>query len=83
MRTLNIVAWIAASFGVATGLIALLIAVEHNPQGALINQGSGAVDFRYAVFLFLSWFLIGSIIAGIAISAVWWVMTVMRRLFQK
>jgi hypothetical protein len=62
----NVMAGIAASFGAANGVISLLIALEHNPQGALINQGTGAVDFRYALLLFSSWFLIGSIIAGIA-----------------
>ena len=72
MRTLTVIAWVSASFGVTTGIIALLIAVEHNPQGALVDQGTGAVDFRYAVLLFSSWFLIGSTVTGLAISAVWW-----------
>ena len=69
MRALNIIAWIAASFGVATGVIVLLIAIDHNPQGALIDQGTGAVDFQYALLLFF--FLVSSIIVGVALLIVW------------
>jgi hypothetical protein len=69
---LNVIAWISASFGVATGLLMLLIAVEHNPQGALIDHDTGALDFPYALLLFSLWFLVGSIFIGLAISAVSW-----------
>jgi hypothetical protein len=78
MRALNIIAWISVGAGVVTAILALIIAVEHNPQGALINQGTGAVDFRYALILFFSWFLMGGVITGVATSAVWWVTTLMK-----
>jgi hypothetical protein len=83
MRVLNVVAWIAASAGVVTGIVGLLIAVEHNPQGALINQDTGAVDFRYGLSLFFSWFVIGSIITGIASSVVWWAIILAGRIFRE
>jgi len=83
MRALNIITWISVSAGVIAGIVALLIAVEHNPQGALINRGTGAVDFRSALFLFFSWFLMGGVITGVATSAVWWVTTLMRRALHK
>ncbi|MBO0739073.1 MAG: hypothetical protein J2P48_21400 [Alphaproteobacteria bacterium] len=65
------VAWLAVSAGIVTGALMLLIAVEHNPQGELIDEVTGAVDFPYALGLHFSWFVVGSIIAGIAISIVW------------
>jgi len=82
MRTLNVIAWISASLGVATGLLMLLIAVEHNPQGAMIDHATGALNFRYALLLFSLWFLVSSIIAGLAISAAWWAITLLR-VFRK
>jgi hypothetical protein len=83
MRGLNVIAWISASLGVAAGITALLIAVEHNPQGALVDQSTGAADFRYALLLFSSWFFIGTIVTGLAVSAVWLAITLLRGVFTK
>jgi len=61
----------------------LLIAVEHNPQGALIDNDTGALDIRYALLLFSVWFMIGSIIVGLAISAVWCAIALLRRVARR
>jgi len=65
---LNIGAWISAGVGVAAGLAMLLVAFEHNPQGALIDHGTGKVNVQDALLIFFSWFLAAGIATGILLT---------------
>jgi hypothetical protein len=68
---LNVGAWISATVGVASGLAMLLVAFEHNPQGALINHGTGEVNVQHALLIFFSWFLAAGIATGILLTVAW------------
>jgi hypothetical protein len=58
MRWINAIAFIC---GGGVGLIMMLIAIDHNPQGALIDDINRELNFRYALMLFFSWFLVTAI----------------------
>jgi hypothetical protein len=68
LSALNAIAWIANFAGMAWGLAVLLIAIERNTQGAIIDQTTGALEHRYALILFVAWFLVAAIATAIALS---------------
>jgi uncharacterized membrane protein len=62
------IAWIANFVGMAWGLTVLLAAIERNTQGTIIDQTTGAFDYRSALILFVAWFLVAAIATAIALS---------------
>jgi hypothetical protein len=69
LSALNAIAWIANFVGMAWGLTVLLAAaIERNTQGTIIDQTTGAFDYRSALILFVAWFLVAAIATAIALS---------------
>jgi hypothetical protein len=71
-------AWIAvlgaACFvGSVIGLLAIYTAIAHNPQGAFIDHESGAINYLDLFLIFLSWFVVFGVAAGLAFMFLVWV----------
>jgi hypothetical protein len=61
MRWLNAVAWLANFVGVSSGLYVLLVAIDRNHQGEYIDQATGALDYSYAVQMFVAWYVVSAV----------------------
>jgi len=87
MLHLGVRAWMAvlgaASFvGSVIGLLALSAAIDHNPQGAFIDHETGAISYLDLCLVFLSWFVVFGVAAGLAfIFLVWMFRGLPRRAF--
>jgi hypothetical protein len=51
------------------GAVAVYAAIQHNPQGTIVNDDTGFVDYRYLSEIFLSWFLAADIAASLGLAA--------------
>jgi hypothetical protein len=58
--------------GSAFGLLAVYVAVGRNTQGAYIDHETGAVDYLALSSIFLSWFLVLGVPAGLAFTFLVW-----------
>ena len=77
MRWLIAIAGIAAFVGVAFGLDVLLMQIDRNNQGEYIDTATGALDYHYALLIFIPWFLISAIVTASVLFLVlvylsWW-----------
>jgi len=70
MRWLIAIAGIAAFVGVAFGLDVLLMQIDRNNQGEYIDTATGALDYHYALLMFIPWFLISAIVTASVLSLV-------------
>jgi hypothetical protein len=83
VRWVNSIALVALICGVATGFVMMLIAIDHNPQGALIHLDNRSLDFRYALALFFSWFLASAVMVASALSVLLGAIVGVKRLVDK
>ena len=63
MRWLIAIAGIAAFVGVVFGLCVLLMQIDRKP-GEYIDTATGALDYHYALLMFIPWFLISAIVTA-------------------
>ena len=56
MRRYKLALYFAVVIGLIVGGLSVYIGLQHNTQGEM--------DFSYSVIIFLSWFLIASLVAG-------------------
>jgi len=78
MRTWVAIIGSASAIGSAIGLGMVYIAVQHNPQGEVIDQVTGVPDYAYLAVLFLSWFLPVGAAAGLVLTLVAWAVSGLR-----
>jgi hypothetical protein len=71
MRTWVVIA-VACILGSVVGAMMVSIAVDHNPQEAFVNTLTGEVDYLGLTQIFLSWFVIVSLVAGVGLGVVAW-----------
>jgi hypothetical protein len=82
MRWLNAIAWIANFVGIACGLYVLFVAIDRNHQGEYINE-AGALDFGYALQMFIAWFLASAVATATVLSIVLAIALVLGWLFRR
>jgi hypothetical protein len=59
----------AAVVGGLFGAVMVYAAIQHNPQGSIVNHDTGAVNYAYLSEIFLSWFLAANIVATLGFAA--------------
>lgn len=64
------VLYISLGLGLVVATIVLFIGFQHNPQGAFVDIGTGKADIQYVFWIFISWFLLASIMIGIISSVI-------------
>jgi hypothetical protein len=68
MRSWGAVLASAAVVGGLFGAVMVYAAIQHNPQGSIVNHDTGAVDYAYLSEIFLSWFLAANIVATLGFA---------------
>jgi hypothetical protein len=58
----------ASVVGGLFGSVMVYAAIQHNPQGSIVDHKTGAVDYAYLSAIFLSWFLAAQITACLAFA---------------
>jgi hypothetical protein len=70
----------ASVAGIAIGFAMVYIAIQHNPQGAIVNQVTGLPDYPYLAGLLLSWFMLISLAVGCVLTLIRWLASRLKRL---
>ena len=72
----------ASTGGAAIGLLAVYIAIQHNPQGAYVGHETGVVNYFDLSAMFLSAFAIVSLVASFALALAAWAVRGLRVLYR-
>jgi hypothetical protein len=73
----------SSAIGVVFGSTILYIAFQHNPQGEFFDPETGVVNWRYAAWLFVAWFVIASAFAAVLLTAARFLLSGLRRHWGK
>ena len=68
-RYVNVL-YISLGLGFVVAAIVLFIGFQHNPQGTFVDMSTGKADIPYALGIFISWFLLSSIVTAIIGSVI-------------
>ncbi len=61
---------LSLGLGLVMTTMALYDAFDHNPQGDFFDPATGKVNIPYSLLIFISWFLVSSIVIGIIGSVI-------------
>lgn len=65
MRRYVKVLYISLGLGLVVAAFMLFVAFDHNSQGEFIEMDTGKVNIQNSLEIFISWFLVSSIVVGI------------------
>ncbi|MGA8944287.1 MAG: hypothetical protein WB502_16460 [Thermoactinomyces sp.] len=76
------VLYISLGLGLVAASIVLFIGFQHNPQGTFIDINTGEADILYIFSIFISWFILSSIMFGIIGSVITFLASILTRMIK-
>jgi hypothetical protein len=82
MRACMAIPGAACVSGGTIGSMMVYIAIDHNPQGEFVNHETGAVNYAGLSEIFLSWFVVVTLAAGLVLTLMVWAARGLRALYR-